>query len=580
MLKKCLEYEASDVRAKVFDAVISMCSVRIIERLGMGKSKMGKEQKSIRDVLGMVIEDLRHQSRPVQDIVHKVKAVITLIDAWSKHKVVSRLGPIVDGMHDLCHSAIWEPFVASIPGLKLQKSQIDRLEKTVSKLARYRDVSTYLYRTARRHSIARTVRVVAVDLPPSLFGKTDPSSYVPELIQAINRAYGNTRTLVDVCRVLKIPTSQAVALFKKTASSVRKESAIHAEVQLVTYCNLELIGPRPRVICSSKKACFLCNLLIKTHGKIYTPYSHGRLYTGWRLPKLPDTQLARQLNVAIRDVSRQSLEAMRRKSKKIKYPYPDESAVHTLILSSTTVTELTFGQQEEARPSEDVGQISEKEIDISERSRLTENTSTSATSSSLRRPAEREESATSSPAHGDSGNAECLHRNEELDDTRAALERSHGPNSTHEPISRNTTGFQAPILPVPSKGCEKLTKPEKMAVDAENSNHHLHPGGRRPRRLALDENSQLFSTDTFDLLVERDTAGISRDSTKRLACELVILTADEAKSVRDEYSSFVVNVESLDQVSLPLDSCMRSPFFLSDGGCMLQVSIRDNGDVK
>src|SRR5690606_13819241 len=130
-----------------------------------------------------------------------------------------------------------------------------------------------------------------------------------------------------------------------------------------------------------------------------------------------------------------------------------ESAVHTLILSSTTVAEPTYGQQEEARLSEDVGQISEKEIDISVRSGPTENTSTSDTLSTLRRPAEREGSATSAPERGDSGNGEYLHQNEKLEDTRAALERSHGPNSTHEPMSCNTTGYQAPVLPVALKDC-------------------------------------------------------------------------------------------------------------------------------
>ena len=119
-----------------------------------------------------------------------------------------------------------------------------------------------------------------------------------------------------------------------------------------------------------------------------------------------------------------------------------------------------------------------------------------------------------------------------------------------------------------------------LSVDAEKSNHHLHPGGKKSRRHALDGNRQLFFTDTFDLLVDRDTAGTSRDSTKRLSCEVVRLTVDEAKHVADEDGFLVVDVESLDEISLPLSRCMQSPFFLSGGDCMLQVSIRDNGHVK
>ena len=41
---------------------------------------------------------------------------------------------------------------------------------------------------------------------------------------------------------------------------------------------------RPRVICSSKSACYLCSLFFKLHGRFYVLRTHGRLYHKWTLP--------------------------------------------------------------------------------------------------------------------------------------------------------------------------------------------------------------------------------------------------------------------------------------------------------
>lgn len=548
----------------------------------MGKKKNGKEQKSIRDVLAMVIEDAKRQQPPIQDILQRGKAAIALIDAWSKHRVVHRLGAIVDGMRHLCTSTAWEPFVASISSLKFERSQVDRLERVVTKLARYRDVSAYLYRTARRYPIARNVRVVAVDLPSALFGKSPPNGHVAELIPVLENIYGNTWTLADVCRVLNISKSKAVSLFKKTTSSVKENSGIHAEIQLLAYCNLELTGSKPRVICSSKKACFLCNLLIKTHGKVYTPYSHGRLYTGWRLPKLQDTHLARRLNIAMRDFSRQSLETMRRENRTIKYPHPDESAVHTLVLSSTTLDEPTSGQQDEGDPSKGLGSVDEKELCVPSSDGTTD-ISASETVLPLEAPADRGRPVTLPPAPGDSGNPQYVQRNEEQYATcgPGTPGGSHYHITPHELMSQYADGLRVPVRPIGSKGPKPPPNPRKVSAEPGNSSHYLSPGERKSEHLSVGHgNSHLFSTNTFDLLVDRNTSCTSRNSTNRLICDVTLLTAEEANRVRNEDSSVVVEVESLDQVSFPLDKFVGLPFFLSGGGSVLQVSLRDDGKVE
>ncbi|KAF1937285.1 hypothetical protein EJ02DRAFT_458851 [Clathrospora elynae] len=99
---------------------------------------------------------------------------------------------------------------------------------------------------------------------------------------------------------------KARTLLTKLEDTLRKSSAeieshvrahavqskrIHAEIQLLFYyeSNSSILLP-PRVICSNKHACFLCNLFIKTHGRFYIRSCHGRLYPRWRIPLLEEMQ--------------------------------------------------------------------------------------------------------------------------------------------------------------------------------------------------------------------------------------------------------------------------------------------------
>jgi hypothetical protein len=59
---------------------------------------------------------------------------------------------------------------------------------------------------------------------------------------------------------------------------------VHAEIQLLFFYELNPHLPRPRIICSSKSACYLCNLFFSLHGVFHIRRSHGRIYDKWILP--------------------------------------------------------------------------------------------------------------------------------------------------------------------------------------------------------------------------------------------------------------------------------------------------------
>ena len=59
---------------------------------------------------------------------------------------------------------------------------------------------------------------------------------------------------------------------------------IHAEIQLLLFYESNHAFRTPRVICSSKKACYMCNLFIRNHGTYFIPRTHGKIYDKWTLP--------------------------------------------------------------------------------------------------------------------------------------------------------------------------------------------------------------------------------------------------------------------------------------------------------
>lgn len=62
------------------------------------------------------------------------------------------------------------------------------------------------------------------------------------------------------------------------------DGRIHAEIQLLFFYEINPQQCRPRVICSSKSACYLCNLFFELHGSFHMPRTHGKIYSRWCLP--------------------------------------------------------------------------------------------------------------------------------------------------------------------------------------------------------------------------------------------------------------------------------------------------------
>jgi OTT_1508-like deaminase len=131
--------------------------------------------------------------------------------------------------------------------------------------------------------------------------------------------------------------------FQAHVSADNKVWKIHAEIQLLVYHELNPDRPKPRIIASSKSACYLCNLFFALHGQFYVPRTHGRIYDRWLLPDwLVLTEKRRnrmavvveQLNSRIEKTIIQTVKAGR-----MSHNHPNESVVFSVRqLSSSTLT--------------------------------------------------------------------------------------------------------------------------------------------------------------------------------------------------------------------------------------------------
>ncbi len=81
-----------------------------------------------------------------------------------------------------------------------------------------------------------------------------------------------------------ITLASAEAKFRRHLAASPNIYKIHTEIQILFYYDMHPNIRRPTVVCSSKSACFLCDLFIKIHAKFYVAGTHGVLYC--RLPKM------------------------------------------------------------------------------------------------------------------------------------------------------------------------------------------------------------------------------------------------------------------------------------------------------
>lgn len=270
----------------------------------------------------------------------KAKNTIQLMESWKKYQTKNRLKDLVLGVHQLSQIEGLKPLLSKVPHRNIDPTSKTNLANIIEKVSRYRDAARLLYRSAKKFPIIRNMVLVMAQLPEEAFRRMPIPEYKPVLASVITRfAVPRGQPQLDhICRLLEIREDEANERFARQTVSALKEAKIHAEVQLLFYSQLNSSSHPPRVVCSSKDTCFLCNTLFSIFKKVHTPRCHGKIYPGWRLPHLPVLPSVQNvLNDLLSKRVSNSHATLLRTRRKTVYPDPNESALLTVTRSASTL---------------------------------------------------------------------------------------------------------------------------------------------------------------------------------------------------------------------------------------------------
>ena len=154
----------------------------------------------------------------------------------------------------------------------------------VAKIRRYWAICEFLSIAVRRYSLFRdvkTARVVA-DLPFIPTASLPAEDFFQKAMLRLNERNIWKGSLQRFC-LERLNCSLSMAEKRFFTCMRNLHPGVHAEIQLLMFYESRPDIRRPRVIASSKSACFLCNLLLLHHGQFYVGKTHGVLYPNWAM---------------------------------------------------------------------------------------------------------------------------------------------------------------------------------------------------------------------------------------------------------------------------------------------------------
>ncbi|KAI1155432.1 hypothetical protein F4825DRAFT_57982 [Nemania diffusa] len=531
----------------IFNLIIDICRGRILCRLRFVKKQRdgaSRKRMTIIEGLQLVVGHLnKNPSNNTKLFLERARRVIKLASSWRNHETLQQLVELVQGVNSLRQTDKFkEILLESTPNQVVSPSIKSHLFNMIRKISRYRESASLLLQAARNFAQVRQMHVVVVELPADAFMRPIISQdYSPTIDSTVFRVSNVKKSLKNVqqmCDLLKIPTAKANTQYSAQVRQTLKSSKIHAEVQLLYYCETMLAGkaPLPRVICSSKSACWLCNAFIFVHKKIHTPRSHGRLYPGWRLPNLHGgwcDDIASRLNRHLEIAVAQSLKDLHQRRTRTGHPDPIESDLSTIIWPLSNSSNMQLLDNIVRRDKiEQVDTIVERDA-----------------------PKSSEKIATMSQ--------DRLISVEEIPTENAVLEQYASSGSVL--IRRSIS----PVVPNAASG----------ATDTCTSEDAPH----RPRehtmsyRVPLGEISSLYPSGPVKLLFEYSSSSrpqLSDDnSSKQLLCTAEWLSQNDFKQLGLE-AGIVINTESLNRDEVAHSTDSANNIYLGFGEAILKVTMK------
>ncbi|KAJ5240098.1 hypothetical protein N7468_004717 [Penicillium chermesinum] len=347
---------STEITKRLLEMIVQMCSSRIASRLRLTGKKRKNSKASINDILQEAIEGTRqiHPQKLIRFNLEESlllfraesKSVIQSVNEWSNHRVSHRLNDIVEKMYRLNNVHGLQQLLHLIPHgptkVIKQAAFTATLLNIIRKVSRYKEAAQVLHRIAKKFPLVRNIEIQLATLPQEAFDRPHHPEYSPSLravLSRLGKINGKQYNVSQISRFMRNDkTKNPDEQFSEQTTRILQEAKIHAEIQLIAYCEIESPPLFPRAIASSKDACFLCHAFIQNHHKMHTSRTHGRLYPGWRLPNLLSFKtLEHRFNEILVDRARQSIRA-RDKGQMCARPYPNESTLLPMLISASTMS--------------------------------------------------------------------------------------------------------------------------------------------------------------------------------------------------------------------------------------------------
>ena len=154
------------------------------------------------------------------------------------------------------------------------------LPQAIEKLGRYHIIAEGLTTTPRtaKHSLFRRIIVCPIDAPITI----SENGALTSALDDFEAAWSNSASRAARSPSQKLRENTEKKYGKHILGS-RKKWKVHAKIQILCFYEQRPHHTSPRAICASKRACYLCNLFLKIHGRFFVPRTHGRIYDRWTM---------------------------------------------------------------------------------------------------------------------------------------------------------------------------------------------------------------------------------------------------------------------------------------------------------
>ena len=273
------------------------------------------------------------------------------------------LGDIIKKTCALSHHNRLGRLMDSVPGNDINPNLRQGLPRSVGKVGRYHSSCKFLASTAKTIQLFRRIVIQGVrllpgprDLPVANQSDTTLAATVARILNAkAGTVKKSSWDIVILNQAVKNPFAKST--FQASLKTPVRNLKIHAEIQLLFFYESDKTKCPPRIICSNKSACFLCDLFFQSHGRFHVKRTHGVLYKNWTLPDLKSLSLdkeARNRIATAAEVFNERLEDRIRTELRTKQPIlvrPNESCFSVIgswVTSSTSSLPLHMPPPKEA----------------------------------------------------------------------------------------------------------------------------------------------------------------------------------------------------------------------------------------